>query len=119
MPQDNNFTLHLKALYCYFVEENKYDDVYLKYNKQKIWPVDKRQQSIFMDTETELNVDVPNLDEGKEISIELWDWDMLSLDDLLGTFNLHIEAGGPFSTDMTLNLKETKKAKYTLIWYVD
>lgn len=119
MQQDKNLTFHLKALRCFFVEERKYDDVYLKYNNEKIWPVDKRQQSIFMDTETELGIDINSLMNGSEISIELWDWDMLSADDLLGTFNITIEEGGPFTTDMTRNLKETKKAKYTIEWYVD
>lgn len=101
------------------VEEHKFDDVYLKYDKKRIWPLEKKQQPVYMDSETELNVSITGLKDGQRIQIELWDWDLLSPDDLLGTFNMQIAYGGPYTTDMVRNLKETKKAKYTLEWYVD
>lgn len=119
MPENRRCTFHLIKLYCYLVEEYKYDDIYLKYDQKKIWPVDKRQQPVYMDSEAELGIEIGGLKEGARIKIEIWDWDLLSPDDLLGTFNMHLAKGGPFTTDMTRNLKETKKAKYTLEWYVD
>jgi hypothetical protein len=101
------------------VEEHKYDDVYLKFDGEKIWPPEKKQQPVFMDSETELGVNIPGLKEGDKVKIELWDWDLLSPDDLLGTFEMVIAYGGPYTTDMTRNLRETKKAKYTLEWNVE
>ena len=113
------YILLLSRLHCYFVEEHEYDDVFLKFNGKKIWPKDKKQQPIMMDTTTELCVEIPGLDRNQEVIIELWDWDFLSPNDKLGTFSLKIEAdSGPFSTDMVQNLRETKKAKYTLDWEV-
>ena len=62
---------------------------------------------------------IPGLSRNQQVVIELWDWDFLSPNDKLGTFSLKIEADSvPFSTDMVQNLRETKKAKYTLDWEV-
>ena len=110
-------TLKLRRLHCYLVEENEYDDVFLKHNGQKIWPKDKKQQPIMMDTTTELDVDIHDLDLFNQVEIELWDWDFLKPNDLLGTFTLIIEGkDGRYSTDMIQNKKKTTKAKYTLDW---
>lgn len=114
-----SFTLILARLHCYFVEETGYDDVFLKYNNKKIWPDMKRQQPIMMDTATELDVEIKDISINQEVKIELWDWDLLSPNDKLGTFTMVIEGdSGPFSTDMLQNRKETTKAKYTLDWDV-
>ena len=110
-------TLKLLRLHCYLVEENEYDDVFLKYEDQKIWPIDKKQQPIMMDTTTELDIMIPDLSLFKQVEIELWDWDLLKPNDLLGTFSLIIEGSdGQYSTDMIQNKKKTNKAKYTLDW---
>jgi hypothetical protein len=112
-----NIVVRLLRLHCYFVEETFYDDVYLKWNGKKVWPKKKRQQPISMDTITELNVELMDIEEGKEVVVELWDWDLLSPNDKLGTFQMPIGGEkGTFFTDMTRNTKETKKAKYTLEW---
>ena len=112
-------TLLLNRLHCYFVEENEYDDVFLKYKGKKIWPAEKKQHPIMMDTTTELGIEIPDLARNEEVVIELWDWDLLSPNDKLGTFSLTIEGdSGPYSTDMVQNRRETKKAKYTLDWTV-
>lgn len=116
---NENLTLSLNFLYCYFVEEEGFDDVYLKFRKKKIWPPKKKFKKIMMDTTTELEVAIPAIQEGQEITIELWDHDWLSRNDLLGAFHFVVEGvGGPFTTDMTLNKRETDKAKYTLEWEV-
>lgn len=119
MDSIRSYTLQLSRLHCYFVEESEYDDVFLKYNGKRIWPKDKKQQPIMMDTTTKIEVEIDGLSRNQEVVIELWDWDFLSPNDKLGTFTLKVEGdSGPFSTDMVQNLKETKKAKYTLDWEV-
>lgn len=115
----HNFTVRLTQLHCYFVEENDYDDVFLKFRGKKIWPKEKRQQPIMMDTTTDLDIEISGISRNEELIIELWDWDLLSPNDKLGTFNMVVEGdSGPFSTDMVQNLKETTKAKYTIDWEV-
>ena len=119
MPIQKSYTLILSRLHCYFVEESEYDDVYLKFNGKKIWPENKKQQPIMIDTTTELDIEIKDISINEEVVIELWDWDLLSLNDKLGTFTMVIEGNqGPFSTDMTQNKRETTKAKYTLDWEV-
>lgn len=111
--------LNLLQLHCYFVEEMGYDDVFLKYDGEKIWPEEGKQQPIMMDTITELNVEIKGIIKNTQITIELWDWDLLSPNDKLGTFTMTIEDDmGTFSTDLVQNKKETKKAKYTLDWEI-
>lgn len=115
----NTYTVRIISLHCYFVEENNYDDVFLKYKGKRIWPKDKKQQPIMMDTTTQLDVELTGIKRNEEIVVELWDWDFLSPNDKLGTFSMKIEGdAGPFSTDMVQNRKETKKAKYTIDWEV-
>ncbi len=116
---EKKHTLILNRLHCYFVEESEYDDVFLKYNGKKIWPKDKKQQPMMMDTTKDLDIELQNISRNQEVVIELWDWDFISPNDKLGTFNMIVEGdSGPFSTDMIQNRKETKKAKYTLDWEV-
>ncbi len=116
--EQKTFTLLLTNLHCYLVEEHGYDDVYLKYNGKKIWPEGKKR-AISMDTTTVLNIPLKNLSDKQQLVIELWDWDLISANDKLGTFTLQVEGSpGSFSTDMVQNKKETRKAKYTLIWEV-
>ena len=116
-PVQNTKTLFLNRLHCYFVEEHEYDEILLKYKGKKIWPENKKWQPLMMDTSTELEVQIDGIETNQDVVIELWDWDLLSPNDKLGTFTLPIENDiGPFSSDMVQNLKETKKAKYTLDW---
>jgi hypothetical protein len=91
--------LNLLRLHCFFVEEMGYDDVFLKYEGNKIWPTEDKQQPIMMDTITELDVEIKDITKNKEISIELWDWDLLSPNDKLGTFTLIVDEDmGTFSS---------------------
>ena len=56
----------------------------------------------------------------KQNEIEIWDYDFISPNDLLGVVKVYIdEPGGPYSTDMVPNKKETKRARYTLEWEID
>ena len=112
-------TLSLNNLFCYFMDEEGQDEVFLKYNKKRIWPVDKKFKPFGIDTSEELNVEIKDLKEGDKVIIELWDFDWLTPNDLLGVFELTIdEISGPFTTDMKQNLQETDHAKYTLEWEV-
>lgn len=116
-PVKNTKTLLLNRLHCYFVEEHEYDEVLLKYNGKKIWPKNKKWQAIMMDTTTALEVEIDGIEENQDVVIEVWDWDLLSSNDKLGTFTLPIENDvGAFSSDMVQNLKETNKAKHSLDW---
>lgn len=111
------YTLALRFLHCYFVEEHISDDVYLKFNGKKIWPKYAKCKPLTIDSMTELDVEIVGLRKNEEIEIELWDWDLLSRNDMLGKFIIRVdEKPGMYSTDMEQNERETKKAKYALNW---
>ena len=115
--KNKTFSILLHRLHCYMVEEHEYDDVFIKFRGKKIWPQDKKQQPVMIDTTTPLDVELKDIKKGEKVVIELWDWDLLSPNDKLGTFTMLIEGEqGEFSTDMSQNPKETKKAKYTIDW---
>ena len=117
--QQKKLTLCLNYLHCYLVEEENHDDVFLKYKGKKIWPKRKKQQAIMMDTTTSLGVEIKGINVGQEVEIEIWDYDWLSSNDMLGVFRMLVEREtGAYTTDMIQNTKETTMAKYTLEWEV-
>ena len=60
-------TLHLNRLHCYLVEENEYDEVFLKYQGKRIWPKNKKWQAIIMDTTTELEVEIGGVEKYQDV----------------------------------------------------
>ena len=113
-------SLHVKLvkLDCYLTDENDSDEVFLKINGKKFWPEDKAYQSMDYG-EYEINSLIKDIPADNWLSIELWDQDVISKNDKLGTFELFVDkVGGPFNTDMKPNPKESTKAKYNLTWKI-
>ena len=113
---NKSLTLHLIKLNCYVTEEADDDEVFLKMAGKKIWPVKEHYKSMKTGA-IELNLDIANLEQGKMIIIELWDFDALSANDFMGTFKLIMDKpGGPFNTDLTINKGKGDHARYNLEW---
>jgi hypothetical protein len=111
--------LRLLTLNCYATEETGYDDVYLMLNNEKIWPKKKRQLPVHIGN-TALNVEISDIESGTALDIEIWDYDVISKNDLMGHVPFYIDKpGGPFSTDMIPDPVEAKVAKYTIEWEID
>ena len=112
--------LHVKLLKldCYLTDENDSDEVYLKVNGKKIWPEDKAFESIDYG-EYQVDAIIKDISPESWVQIELWDQDVLTANDKLGTFDLYVDkVSGPFNTDMKVNKSETKKAKYNITWKI-
>ena len=104
----------LLNILCHVPDERDLDEIYLAINKKKIWPINKKYKQLEVGS-TELNFDIKEVERGQTIEIQLWDYDLLSRNDFLGTFKLILDSpGGPYSTD--LSKKDTKVANYTLEW---
>ena len=106
--------LHLTQIKCNVNDESDGDEIYLKYNGHKIWPSGlfkgiKTNEVIQLD----VSLEVPD---DEFVSIELWEYDLLSKNDYLGTFDMKMnEIGGPFIS--SLKLKNTEyMASYLLTW---
>ena len=111
--------VRLLNLNCYATEESGYDDVFLMLNGKKIWPVKKRQQGVGIGA-TPLNVEIEDLDPGTKLDLEIWDYDVISANDLMGHVPIYVdEPGGPYTTDMIPDPVEAKLAKYMVEWEID
>ena len=114
MDSEQKLLCRLIYLNCIITDETGFDDVFLKVNGKKVWPKRKKQKSVHPGITT-LDVEIREIDPGTNMVIEIWDYDFISRNDLLGTVTAFIdEPGGPFTTDMVPNEKETKRARYIL-----
>lgn len=114
---DKNLTIKLKSLTCFITDEDKFDDVFLKHNKKRVWPIDKKHHPVPVGN-TKLNFNISDLPANEALTIELWDFDKFSANDLLGTFTLIPDKpGGPYTVDMKTP-KEKDVAKYTMEWQI-
>jgi hypothetical protein len=96
-----------------------FDDVFLVLKGEKIWPKNKRHHPI-RPGQTIVNVEIKGFDINTALEIEVWDFDYISRNDLLGKVPVFLdEPGGPFTTDMIQNQMETLKAKYSIEWEID
>jgi hypothetical protein len=94
------------------------DEIFLKYNGKKIWPADKKYEQIKTGEKTEVDISIPNIAHGSEVTIEIWEWDLFTFNDLLGSITMKIDSyGGPFLVDMRAS-KEQESAKYSVQWEV-
>ncbi len=95
-------------------DESGTDEVFLKLGKGKIWPTDEKYIQM-SGSEQPINVDMGEIEEGKLLEIELWDYDTWSPNDKLGVFKMIVDGrGGPFMSDL---IKEDGSgAKYSLEW---
>ena len=109
--------LHITQLKCNVNDEFDGDEIYLKYDGKKIWPA-----RLFKGIRTgeELSIDLfIEVPEDQKIIIELWEYDLLTMNDHLGSFEVILnEYGGPFQTSLKLKEKDYI-ASYLLTWEVN
>ncbi|MEO9803507.1 MAG: hypothetical protein ABJF04_09685 [Reichenbachiella sp.] len=111
-------TVNLKTLHCFQNDEEKFDDIFLKFNGKRIWPKDKKHEDVGVNTKHDLSVEIPDLTPNEQVAIEVWDHDVLSPNDLLGTaYIVPDQPGGPYTVDMKpIDDKET--ARYSIDWEI-
>ena len=112
MEKQPIYTLRLKKLNCYLSDEGDADEVFLKHEGKKLWPKDGKYVEMKESSE-DLKMDL-KIQKGSRTTIELWDYDRWSPNDLLGTFTIVADqSGGPFTTEM---VKKDSKSHYSLEW---
>ncbi|MDH5380148.1 MAG: hypothetical protein OEW75_04805 [Cyclobacteriaceae bacterium] len=109
------YTLNLKKIHCYLPDEDDADEIFIKYNGNKIWPEEK-----FIAMKEGAAVIGYNLkiDKGTVAEFEIWDYDNFTSNDLLGTVRIVADAvGGPFTSDMIK--KDSGNSRYAIEWEIN
>ena len=110
-------TIRLKSLTCFVHEEEKFDDIFIKHDGKKIWPVDKKHEAVSIGN-YKMSVDISGIKPNSDVLLEVWDHDNFSANDLLGKMRLIPDRpGGPYTVDMKPN-KESDVARYSLEWQI-
>ena len=95
-------TINLKTIMCILSDEIDKDEVYLKMKGKKIWPKGKIYKALDSGEKNPLDIEFEH-EEG-EIVIELWDYDFLSRNDLLGTFTMKVDdQKGNYTASLKIN----------------
>lgn len=113
--------MHIKiiSLHCTLNDEVDKDEVFLKYEGKKIWPSVGAYKSINSGEKKEVAKEFVHKAD-HDMIIELWDFDFLSKNDLLGTFTMKVEEEDRASTYFTTMriAREGSTASYMLEWEI-
>jgi hypothetical protein len=119
MASDRKLLMRILQLNCYITEEFGFDEVYMMMNGRRIWPKNHTYKSLKAG-HTKIDVEIKDLVPDQKLEIEIWDFDFLTSNDLLGKIPVVIdEPGGPYTTDLIPSSEGGGKAKYSLTWEID
>ncbi|MGL1887248.1 MAG: hypothetical protein OCD76_12110 [Reichenbachiella sp.] len=108
--------IKITTVQCTVPDEIDKDEMYLKYQGKKIWPVGDLY--FRMDTGDKVSVEMELDVNAGWNELELWDFDYMSLNDHLGTFRFNVDADkGEYTTSMDL-LEKGSTASYFMFWEV-
>lgn len=105
--------LKLLSITCMQTDETDKDEIYLKVGEKKIWPVKDKFYPIDVDEHVSIqlafNVSV------SKCKIDLWEYDFIGKNEILGSFIFKLDEPGSFSEIMS-NVKG--EASYILNYEV-
>ena len=104
------YKLRLLNLKCYLSDESDGDEIYILLNGNKVWPENQKYLTVLEET-TALNVEI-EITKGDMLSFQLWDFDVLSANDLLGSLDINADRHGSYNIDFSKEGKD--KSKYAL-----
>lgn len=117
MSNPVKYKVTLLNLFCYRQDEADGDEIFIKHQKERIWP-SKAKYHKMTEGEAAVHVVIPDVEKDSMLSVELWDYDFLTPNDCLGTFSMLVnERGGPFTADLKRE-KGSDDARYSLEWEV-
>ncbi|MEP1095289.1 MAG: hypothetical protein ABJG78_09275 [Cyclobacteriaceae bacterium] len=106
----------ITSVQCTTPDEIDKDEMYLKFDGHKIWPEGEKYHRVDTGDVEEIHKELEVAEGWNEI--ELWDYDFVSLNDLLGVFKFKVDdTPGKYSTSMEL-LERNSTASYMLFWEI-
>lgn len=106
------YKLKILSLKCYLRDEADGDEVYLKSEGKKIWPVEAKY-TVAREESTPVGLEFI-IQKGDVISYELWDHDKLSANDYLGSLTIIADAHGHYVNEF--DKPGNDQSKYALEW---
>ncbi|MFT6866977.1 MAG: Ca2+-dependent lipid-binding protein [Cyclobacteriaceae bacterium] len=111
--------LKISSIVCEVPEESDKDEIYLMFRDKKIWP--QNQKYFKIDVDEILSIDLKiSISSPGNLKLELWEYDVTSKNDHLGTFQLDIQSleAGKFTELLIRDEKGAKRASYYLNWEI-
>ena len=107
--------IKLKSITCHQPSETDKDEIFLKYQGKKIWPESSKFMRI--DTNETLSINLTIDATTIWMEIELWEYNYLSRNDLLGDFVFKSSNyAGEYTNDLKVTEEFIYKVKYSLLW---
>lgn len=114
---DKKRFLRLDSIVAYMQSEMDGDEIFVKYNGEKVAPQKSRFIRLSNSEPAVLDVEIPLTSDDHWVELELWDYDHLSPNDRLGNFRLLAdEVADGFSAELAPN--KDAIARYVLNWSV-
>ena len=109
--------LRLDSIVAYMQTEMDGDEIFIKYKDEKVAPTDAKFVRMKHQEPVPLNAEIELSNSDQWVELELWDYDLLSPNDSLGTFRFLVdEVAENFSTELVR--QSGSEARYVLNWSV-
>lgn len=108
-------TIILKSITCHKPSETDKDEIFLKFQGEKLWPKKGKFERIDENQTIDLNLNL----NAKTIwvELELWEYDYMSRNDFLGDFTFKSSNyAGEYTAELKVADEFAGKVEYSLRW---
>ncbi len=108
-------TILIHSIICEHPQETDMDEIYIIYKGKKVWPKDQKFMKIDVDDTLPIGMKMKVNGKGW-LKLELWEYDLTSKNDHLGTFHLKIDDSSGHFSEMLSTPDPRSPISYFLNW---